>query len=72
MSKILAIILFTSVSLSSLSAQTGETTSAPKFKGFLGTYHPAKRTAYGYKTGVMRVTLRAGQRVSLADVRLKR
>jgi hypothetical protein len=47
MSKILAIILFTSVSLSSLSAQTGETTSAPKFKGFLGTYHPAKRTAYG-------------------------
>ena len=46
-SKVLAIVLFTSVSLSSLSAQTGETTSAPKFKGFLGPYHPAKRTAYG-------------------------
>lgn len=47
MSKVLALIVFTSVSLWSYTAQTQEASPPAKFKGFLGTYHPVRGTAYG-------------------------
>ena len=47
MQKTVAIILLSSVFLLSLSTPTAQTNSPPKFKGFLGTYHPVKGTAYG-------------------------
>ncbi|HEX6730302.1 MAG TPA: hypothetical protein VF074_09840 [Pyrinomonadaceae bacterium] len=47
MQTILTIILFSSVCLPSLRTPSAQTSSPSKFKGFLGTYHPVKGTAYG-------------------------
>ena len=47
MKEILTIILFSSVCLLPLRTPSAQTSSPTKFKGFLGTYHPVKGTAYG-------------------------
>ncbi len=47
MRKLLALILFSNVMLFSQSAPTAQTQTTERFKGFLGTYHPVKGTAYG-------------------------
>ena len=47
MRKAFAVALFLIAVLISHSAPTAQTQTAEKFKGFLGTYHPVKGTAYG-------------------------
>ena len=47
MKKILAGILCSIFVLVAQSTSTSQTSSSNKFKGFLGTYHPVKGTAYG-------------------------
>src|SRR6187431_121813 len=47
MKRILTIILLSSVFLLPLRSPSAQTSSPTKFKGFLGTYHPVKGTAYG-------------------------
>lgn len=47
MKKVLTIILVLTFCLFSPSTAIAQTTSPTKFKGFLGTYHPVKGTAYG-------------------------
>ena len=47
MKRVLTIILLSSVFLLPLRSPSAQTSSPTKFKGFLGTYHPVKGTAYG-------------------------
>lgn len=47
MKKLLTTTLVLIICLFSQSAPIAQTTSSTKFKGFLGTYHPVKGTAYG-------------------------
>ena len=47
MRKIFALVLFSIAVWLSHSATTAQTQTTEKFKGFLGTYHPVKGTAYG-------------------------
>lgn len=47
MRKLLVLVLFSIAMLLSRGSPTAQTQTAEKFKGFLGTYHPVKGTAYG-------------------------
>ena len=47
MRKLIAVLLFSTAMLFAQSAPTAQTQPTEKFKGFLGTYHPVKGTAYG-------------------------